>query len=60
MPPMGGANHRVTAEIYVQAFNVLNATRFTGYNGVLTSPFFGQPTGAMPARRMEIGTRVMF
>lgn len=60
IPPMGGANHRVTAEIYVQAFNVLNATRFTGYNGVLTSPFFGQPTGAMPARRMEIGTRVMF
>lgn len=60
MPPMGSANRRVTTELYVQAFNVLNATRFTGYNGVLTSPFFGQPTGAMPARRVEIGTRVAF
>jgi hypothetical protein len=60
MPPMGTANHRVTAELYVQALNALNATRFTGYNGVLTSPVFGQPTGAMPARRVEVGTRVMF
>jgi len=28
--------------------------------GVLTSPLFGQPTSAQPARRIELGWRVSF
>jgi hypothetical protein len=30
------------------------------FSGVLTSPFFGQPTAARDARRFEVGARVMF
>ena len=28
-----------------------------GYSGVMTSPFFGQPTAAMPARKIDVGMR---
>ena len=57
---MGGANDRVAIEIYAQAFNVLNHTNLTSYNGVVSSPLFGQPGSALPPRRIEIGTRVIF
>jgi len=47
-------------EFYAQAWNVLNETNFTRYSGVMTSPFFMQPTAAAPARRFDFGTRVFF
>jgi hypothetical protein len=31
-----------------------------GYSGVMTSPFFGQPTGARPARSLNVGVRFGF
>lgn len=60
--PMGpmGASKRVNAELYLQAFNVLNRVNEVGYSGVMTSPFFGQATWAQAARRFELGMRVMF
>jgi hypothetical protein len=48
------------AEIYLNASNLLNAVHPTRYSGVLTSPFFGQPTSAGAARRFELGTRIRF
>lgn len=55
-----GGGDRVTTEIYVRAFNVLNSVNRRGYRGVTASPFFGQPTSSEPARRIELGTRVRF
>jgi hypothetical protein len=54
------SEHRVMTELYVRAMNVLNSVNRTGFSGVMTSPFFGLPSSAQPARRVEIGTRIMF
>ncbi|AMY06895.1 hypothetical protein LuPra_00056 [Luteitalea pratensis] len=47
-------------EFYAQAWNILNETNFSRYAGVMTSPYFLQPTAAAPARRFDFGTRVFF
>lgn len=47
-------------ELYGRVTNLFNETNFTRFAGVLTSPFFGQPIAAGPARRFELGTRVFF
>jgi hypothetical protein len=54
------SRHRVMAEFYVRALNVLNTVNPQGFSGVQTSPFFGRATSAQPARRIELGTRFMF
>ena len=54
----GGADDkRWRIEIYVAATNILNHTNLTGYSGVMTSPFFGDPTSAGAARKIELGAR---
>ena len=63
--PMGGfsggaEDKRWRMELYVAATNLLNHTNFMGYSGVMTSPFFGQPTSAGPARKIEVGARFGF
>ena len=55
-----GLNKRYTLELYAQAYNLLNHTNAVNFSGVLTSPFFGQPTSAAPPRRAEIGARLTF
>jgi hypothetical protein len=61
MPMGGGPNgKRWRAELYVQAYNVLNHTNKTNFTGVQTSPFFGRATSALPARRIESGLRLSF
>jgi hypothetical protein len=60
---MGGAdgqNKRYVIELYAQAYNTLNHVNALNYSGVLASPFFGQPTSAGPARRVELGSRLTF
>jgi hypothetical protein len=47
-------------EFYAQAWNILNETNFSRYSGVMTSPYYLQPTAAAPARRFDFGTRVFF
>jgi len=47
-------------DFYVQASNVLNRTNFVNYSGNLQSPFFGLPTSAAPARRIELGMQFRF
>jgi hypothetical protein len=57
----GGANDkRWRIELYAAATNVLNHTNCMGYSGVMTSPFFGDPTSAGAARKIELGARFGF
>jgi hypothetical protein len=56
----GAEDKRVRFEIYLSAQNVLNHVNPVGYSGVMTSPFFGRPTAAMPGRRVDLGLRVGF
>ncbi len=60
MGGMDNPNKRYGLEFFVQAYNLLNHMNATNFSGVLTSPFFGQPTAAAPPRRVEIGTRISF
>jgi hypothetical protein len=54
---MGGDQNqgRYRVEFYVQGFNLLNHVNYGSYVGSLRSVFFGQPTSAGPARRIEVG-----
>lgn len=59
----GAAGPKASArgvEFYAQAWNILNETNFTRFSGVMTSPYYLQPTAAAPARRFDFGTRVFF
>ena len=56
----GAEDKRVRFELFASAQNLLNAVTPIGYSGVMTSPFFGRPTAAMPARRIDVGLRVGF
>lgn len=60
MTMSGPSNNRFRTEFYVQATNLLNHTNLTGFVGVQSSPFFGQPVAAFPGRRMETGMRFSF
>jgi hypothetical protein len=57
---LGPQEHRVRIEFFTQVFNVANRVNHVGYRGVMTSPFFGHPTGALPPRRVELGVRMDF
>jgi hypothetical protein len=57
---MMNSTARYRMEFYVQAFNVLNRTNFQGYVGNLTSPYYGEPTSAAAARRIELGLNFGF
>lgn len=52
------AERTVSSELFVQVFNLFNTVNLTGFSGVLTSPFFGRPTSAQAARRLELGLRL--
>jgi hypothetical protein len=56
----GAENKRIRFELFVSASNLLNHVNPTGYSGVMTSPFFLQPTAAMPGRKLDVGVRVGF
>lgn len=60
---MGGGgtpDHKYRVDLFVSAQNLLNSVNPIGYSGVMTSPYFGQPTGAMPSRRIDLGVRFGF
>ncbi len=56
----GAEDKRVRFELYVSAQNLFNHVNPIGFSGVMTSPFFGQPTAAMPGRRLDLGMRIGF
>lgn len=51
---------KYSVEFYVQADNVLNRVNYQGYTGNLLSPWYGLPTSAGPARRIELGMEFRF
>jgi hypothetical protein len=56
----GAEGKRVRFELFVSASNLFNTVNRVNYSGVMTSPFFGQATAAMPSRRIDVGMRVGF
>jgi hypothetical protein len=44
----------------VDAFNITNRTNYSSYVGNVQSSFFGQPTTALPARRLQFTVRIKF
>jgi hypothetical protein len=54
------ARHRYNLTLSVNIWNLLNHTNLAGFNGVLTSPFFGLANRAMGARRIEASLRFNF
>jgi len=48
------------ATLGMDAFNVVNHPNYAGYVGVLSSPFFGKPVAAFPARRLQASVRFRF
>ncbi|MGH9842296.1 MAG: carboxypeptidase regulatory-like domain-containing protein [Blastocatellia bacterium] len=58
LPGMNDKRYRT--EFFIQATNLFNHTNPIGFSGVQTSPFFGQPTAALPGRRIETGMRFSF
>jgi hypothetical protein len=45
---------------YLQVTNLFNHFNPANFVGVMTSPFFGRPTAALPARQTETGIRFSF
>lgn len=35
-------------------------TNYTGYSGIMTSPFFGRPTAAQGMRKIDVGVNFNF
>ena len=56
----GAENKRFRIEVFASASNLFNHVNPIGFSGVMSSPFFGQPTAAMPARRIDVGLRLGF
>ena len=56
----GAEDKRIRFELYVSAQNLFNHVNPIGFSGVMTSPFFAEPTAAMPGRRIDLGVRIGF
>ena len=56
----GASDKRFRLEFYASAQNITNHDNYTGNSGVMTSPFFGQPTTVLNPRKIELGARFGF
>src|SRR5439155_14939563 len=56
----GAENKRIRIELFAAASNLFNRVNPLGYSGVMTSPFFRQPTAAAPARKIDVGMKIGF
>lgn len=56
----GSRQDRPHASLSLDAFNVLNRVNFQQFVGDLSSPFFRQPIGAGPARRVQASFKIKF
>ena len=56
----GAEGKRVRIELFASASNLFNHVNPVGYSGVMTSPFFRQPTAAGPARKIDVGMKIGF
>lgn len=53
-------NEGPAATVGLSVFNVLNRVNYAGYVGNLSSPFFGLPVAARPARRVQLNISFNF
>jgi hypothetical protein len=60
MMMMEQSPQRFRVDFYIQGYNLLNHTNYINYSGNLQSPFFGLPSSAGPARRIEVGLQFGF
>lgn len=60
MMAMEQSTQRFRVDFYVQGYNLLNRTNYLNFSGNLLSPFFGLPSSAGPARRVEVGMQFAF
>jgi hypothetical protein len=51
----GGPSPRVRLSWSINATNLTNHANFTNYSGVMTSPFFLQPTAVQSPRKIDLG-----
>ena len=56
----GGPQGRYRLNVFVNVQNLTNHQNLGGYSGVMTSPFFMQPTLASNPRRVDLGMGVNF
>ncbi len=57
---LGAMEKKWRFNFYLQATNLLNHFNPTNFVSVMTSPFFGRPTAAAPARQIETGVKFSF
>jgi hypothetical protein len=57
---MNGNASRYRLDLYVQVFNLFNATNLNQFVGNELSTYFGTATSAAPPRRIEIGASLSF
>jgi hypothetical protein len=58
--PRKGWEKMPTISLAIDAFNIANTTSFASYIGNEQSSFFGEPTTALPARRLQFTGRIKF
>jgi hypothetical protein len=51
---------RYSVGFFMFANNLTNHANYTGYSGVMTSPFFGQATSVSGTRRVQAGLQFLF
>jgi hypothetical protein len=54
------SGQRFRLQFVIQVQNVTNHANYTGYSGVITSPFFGQPTAVLGTRKVDLGVNLSF
>jgi hypothetical protein len=61
-PPQGGGNlpARYRLNVFMTVQNVTNHQNLSGYSGVMTSPFFMQPTNVQNLRSINFGVGMSF
>lgn len=55
-----GQQPRYRVNLFTNITNLTNYRNYGGYSGVLTSPFYRQPTFAQNSRRVDVGMNVAF
>jgi hypothetical protein len=54
------SGQRYRLQFVIQVQNVTNHANYTGYSGVVTSPFFGQPTAVLGTRKVDLSVNLSF
>jgi hypothetical protein len=55
-----GPQSRYRLNLFTNVTNLTNYRNYGGYSGVITSPFYRQPTFAQNARRVDVGMGLTF